>query len=156
METVILWMGFIGAWLLFAGPIYQAALELRDEDIEIDRLHAARSKIQAPARTPVWWWLLPPVKIYAEFKGKREYQYRYMKALTREDIESLVSFRSKASAWLFVALGGFCIACKESYELAHHQAWSTRILIVIVVAMLILSILNLVVRIKNAEAIVGS
>ncbi len=29
MEHLIAWAGFLGAWLLVAGPVYQAALELR-------------------------------------------------------------------------------------------------------------------------------
>jgi hypothetical protein len=28
VDGVIAWCGFVGAWLLVAGPIYQAALEL--------------------------------------------------------------------------------------------------------------------------------
>ncbi|MGH7241467.1 MAG: hypothetical protein ACREGB_04175, partial [Candidatus Saccharimonadales bacterium] len=61
METFVLWLGFIGAWLLFAGPIYQAALELQDEDIEMDRIRAAGRKVEKPADVSVWWWLLPPI-----------------------------------------------------------------------------------------------
>jgi hypothetical protein len=55
METFTLWLGFVGSWLLFAGPIYQAALELQDEDIEIDRIHAAGSKIPKPTKTSFWY-----------------------------------------------------------------------------------------------------
>jgi hypothetical protein len=29
MEQLVAWAGFFGAWLLFAGPLYQANLELR-------------------------------------------------------------------------------------------------------------------------------
>ena len=35
------WCGFLGAWLLFGGPIYQASLELREP--------AAKDQV-APAR----------------------------------------------------------------------------------------------------------
>ena len=36
MHELILWSGFFGAWLLVAGPLYQAALELSEEDISRD------------------------------------------------------------------------------------------------------------------------
>jgi hypothetical protein len=34
MNQVIAWAGFLGAWLLVAGPLYQGALELREEDVD--------------------------------------------------------------------------------------------------------------------------
>ena len=32
MHEAVYWVGFIGAWLLFVGPVYQSALELREEE----------------------------------------------------------------------------------------------------------------------------
>ena len=32
MHEGVYWVGFIGAWLLFVGPVYQSALELREEE----------------------------------------------------------------------------------------------------------------------------
>ena len=32
MHEAVYWVGFIGAWFLFAGPVYQSALELREEE----------------------------------------------------------------------------------------------------------------------------
>jgi hypothetical protein len=58
MHTVILWSGFLGAWLLVAGPIYQAVLELEAEGMETDRIRVAAatstsrpSSITSPTRT---------------------------------------------------------------------------------------------------------
>jgi hypothetical protein len=52
--------GFFGAWLLFAGPLYQANLELRAEDVEVDRIRAAK-EAPAPDEVSKGWWLVPPV-----------------------------------------------------------------------------------------------
>lgn len=145
------WLSFIGSWLLFAGPIYQAALELQDEDIEIDRIRAVGSQIEKPVSTSVWWWFLPPVKMYLERKRKRAYQIRYLKALSTEDVESLVSFRNKATAWLFVAIGGLCIACDQTYTLTEHENWNNIVLILLIIFMLLASIFNLIARIKRAR-----
>ena len=34
VDVFIAWSGFLSAWLLVAGPIYQAAIELEEEDVE--------------------------------------------------------------------------------------------------------------------------
>jgi hypothetical protein len=151
MELFMYWLSFIGSWLLFAGPIYQAALELQDEDIEIDRIRAVGSQIEKPVNTSVWWWFLPPVKMYLERKRKHEYQIRYLKALSAEDVESLVSYRTKATAWLFVAVGGLCIACDQTYTLAEYENWSDLVLVILIIIMLLASIFNLITRIKRAR-----
>jgi hypothetical protein len=155
METLILWVGFVGAWLLFAGPIYQAALELQDDDIEFDRIQAAGAKVPKPPRASSWLWLLLPIKLYLEFKRNKQHQRQVIMVLSKEDIEAFMSFRSKATAWLFVALGGFWIAVKETYELAHHEEWGGAVLLVVIAGMFLLSLLNLVARIKRAEAVVN-
>ena len=154
MEALVLWLGFLGAWLLFAGSIYQAALELQDEDIEIDRIRAAGARVEPARKTSVWLWLLPPLKVYLERRHKKEYQRRFIDALSHEDLEAIVSFRSKTSAWLFVAVGGICIACKESYELGEHYSWSTLQLIGAVITLLLLSILYLISSLIRAKKIV--
>lgn len=153
METFALWLGFIGSWLLFAGPIYQAALELQDEDIEFDRIRAAGSKVEKPSYVSIWWWLLPPVKMYLERNRRKEFELRVLKLLSKEDQEAMVSFKNKATAWFFVAAGGFCIAIKETYELTEHNEWSSWVLAGLVFTMIYLSIANLISRIKNSNQI---
>lgn len=155
METLILWLGFIGAWLLFAGPIYQAALELQDEDIEIDRIRAAGAHVEPMTDTSIWWWLLPPVKVYLEQKRRKAYQIRYIKALTPEDVEAVISLSNKATAWLFVAVGGLCIAVKETYELAQHAEWNDVVLVALIVVMFLASIMHLITRLRRTKRIVN-
>jgi hypothetical protein len=40
MNQVIAWVGFLGAWLLVAGPLYQGALELREEEVDREGIAA--------------------------------------------------------------------------------------------------------------------
>ena len=54
MEALIAWCGFAGAWLLFGGPVYQAALELQEQDIERDRLAELGDQAQGPPPLPRW------------------------------------------------------------------------------------------------------
>ncbi|GAB3440487.1 hypothetical protein GCM10027517_15000 [Phycicoccus ginsengisoli] len=63
MAEAVLWFGFIGAWLLFTGPVYQAKLELEAEDDASERLHALSEQVAAPPPVSPWWWLLPPVRL---------------------------------------------------------------------------------------------
>jgi len=142
METFILWIGFIGAWLIFAGALRQATLELQNEDIEIDRIREASSKIPRPAPTSKWLLLVFPIKLYIDFKRGKEHQRQISALLTSDDVKSLTSLRNKAIGWMSVAGGGFCIALKETYELGHHQEWGGGILLGLVIFMFILSVLN--------------
>jgi len=153
METFFEWLAFIGAWLLFAGPIYQAALKLQDEDIEFDRIRAAGSKIERPPKVSSWWWILPPIKFYKELKRGNINRQSIIKALPSEDVEAIISFNSKATAWLMVAVGGLCVACQESYTLTQHNKWNNIVLLLLIVGMFGLSILNLVSRLNRAKEI---
>jgi hypothetical protein len=153
LEALIRWLAFIGAWLLFAGPIYQAALELQEEDIEIDRIRAAGATVQKPPKASMWWWVFPPAKIYLESRRRKDFERRVMGALSLEDFEAMVSFRNKSNGWLYVALGGFCIACKETYELMHANEWSNAVFFVLIGVMLVVSIGHLVIRVKRTSAL---
>jgi hypothetical protein len=158
METVILAVGFIGAWLLFAGPIYQAALELTAENLEIDRdtIHRQTAALSQPAKVSVWWWLLPPVKIYLEQHRSDTIRHIYIQSLSTEQIEALTSFMNKASGWLFVAVGGLCIAIKETYELAEHLEWSLWLWGPLVIVLIYISIVHTILRIRQTKRLLSS
>jgi hypothetical protein len=151
MELIILFIGFIGSWALFTGSIHQAAIELNDEDIEIDRIRAAGSRIVPPPKISTWWWIVPPMKFYKEFKRSRQSRAAIMDELEPEDINAMISFNSKAKAWLFVAFGGVCLAIKETYELVHYNDWNELILILLTILMFGLSIVNVVVNMRRAK-----
>jgi hypothetical protein len=154
MEALANWAGFIGAWLLFAGPIYQAALELQDQDIETERIQATGKKIDVPRHVSAWWWLFPPLKFFLEWRRSQEYRKAYIEALLDEDVEALMAFFNKATAWIFVAIGGFLIAFKETYELVAHYGWSNWIVWVLVVVFGAASIINTVARVHRTKRII--
>jgi len=151
MESAILWFGFIGAWLLFAGPIYQAALELMDQDIEIDRIKSARDTVIAPPKVSALWWFIPPIKLYLEHRRSSQYKRRHLETLSPEDLEALIAFTNKATGWFMVAAGGLCIAIKETYELCHAHDYSSKAIWIIVAVMSFMSVLYTVVRITRGN-----
>lgn len=155
MELFVTWCGFIGAWLLFAGPIYQAAIELREEDIEDERIRAAAKLITPPADISAWWWLLPPIKIVLERRRSKAYRRAFLTVLSAEDIEALVTFLNKATGWLFVAGGGLLIATKETYELVQAEHWSLVVFWITIVVLAIISLANTAYRIARSERVLS-
>ena len=153
METVILIASFLGSWLLVAGSIYQAALELRDEDVEIDRIRRISQNNIHIKKVSNWWWFIPPVKIILERKKNEQYRKAYFDALTAEDSAAMLSFMNKATAWLYVGLGGFLIAVKETYELDEYLHIGLVVFFIAIVVLLVASFLNTTTRIRRSEQI---
>ena len=148
MELLIDWGGFIGAWLLVIGSIYQAALELDEQDLEVDRIRATGEKVPHVSPTSVWWWLLPPVKLFLERRRRNQYRRAYFAALDPVDIKAMIDFMNKAIGWLLVALGGFLLACKETFELLLHYGESLTLFVIIVIGMALLALAHTIVRVK--------
>jgi len=154
MEIFFAWASFIGSWLLVAGSMYQAVLELKDEDIERDRFSDVQANVTPPPKVSPWWWLIPPLKIIKEQKRSREYRHAYFSAMTDEDAQAFLSFTNKATAWLFVAGGSTLLALQETYSLMKPKHVSDIILFIIVLVVLfIASILNTVFRITRSNGI---
>jgi hypothetical protein len=153
MELFILLAGFFGSWLLFAGPIYQAALELKEEDISFSR--EAFKDIEKPKSISAWWWLFPPLKVYLEWLRSRKYQKAVFNALSLSQIESFISFRNKAKGWQLVAIGGLCIALKETYELFEYLEWNMISYFIVVGVLVVLSILNTVINSKRTSQFIA-
>lgn len=115
-ETVIAWSGFLGAWLLVAGPLYQGALEL----LEQDQRAAAETSSRLPAPPPppsAWWWLLPPGMLILRRRRSKRYRSEVLAKLTPHERARRAGFLHKAAGWFVVALGGTFIAVKETGEL---------------------------------------
>lgn len=140
MHEVVAWCGFLGAWLLVAGPVYQAVLELRAEELEVDRVRAMVDEVDEPAPISPWWWLLPPVRLVLQRRRRERHQQTVVDHMSDDDYEALLSFMNKAVGWMLVGLGGFLIATKETYELVEALAWPTWLMAVLVVVMLGLSL----------------
>lgn len=146
MQAVIKWCGFLGAWLLVAGPIFQAAIELDNEEFERDKMAGAAAEL--PPLRPVsrWWWLLPPIWWMKNRRSRRDYRQAIIDHLSAEDLTMMVSYIDTATGWLFVGLGGFLIAVKETWELTEHYEWPVAVFVGLIVVMLVLSAANMGLR----------
>lgn len=118
------WCGFIGAWLLVAGPLSQAALELADEEFEREDLERLTARIEAPPPVSRWWWLIPPVAYILRLRRRDAYHRRVVEVASQEELEPLLHFRETAAAWGYVSAGAFLIAIKETSELRDAYEWS--------------------------------
>lgn len=123
MHELIAWCGFLGGWLLVAGPLDQAMRELAEEEFERDTLAAAAEKVEPPAPISRWWLLLPPA--YSILKKRRDDAYRQQvgAAMDPADLQSLLHMRDVAGAWAYVAAGAGLIATKETWELRETYEW---------------------------------
>jgi len=55
VHELILWCGFLGAWLIVAGPLYQAAQELDEQEFSREELATAATRSEAGDRPSAWW-----------------------------------------------------------------------------------------------------
>ncbi|GAA4354530.1 hypothetical protein [Angustibacter luteus] len=151
MEAFVAWCGFFGAWLLVAGPIYQAALELQEQDLERDRIHDVSQAVPKPPQVSVWWWLVPPVRYVLHHKQEERYRQAVLRALSAEDREAFVQFVNKATGWFLVAGGASLLALKETWELREHYEWPVAAFWVLAAVMAVLAASYTVGRIQRTE-----
>lgn len=137
MDTLIAWSGFLGAWLLVAGPLYQGVLELREEDTDQTGADPT-SPIAPPPPPPPWWWFLPPVMLVLRRRRSIAYHRTILTALTPQQRERRDRFIRKATGWFVVAVGGSLIAIKETWELTAHNEWHLAVFVVVLIVMLAL------------------
>lgn len=137
MQVLFAVGAFLGAWLLVAGPVYQAAVELGDEEFEREEFDRVQSSIIPPRRVSAWWWLLPPVAYLLQRGRGRAYRRQLLERMPRAQLEQFLSFTDKATGWLLVGAGAFLIALRETWELrdeADWPAWTFWLLLVVAVA----------------------
>jgi hypothetical protein len=127
MDYVITLSGFLGAWLLVGGPVYQAALELREQEVDREGIDAATHDIQPPPRISPWWWLLPPVAYLLNRRRSEKHRQAIWAAMKPEHIQQTVVFLDKARGWVTVAAGAFFIAVKETWELIALLNWNVAV-----------------------------
>jgi len=153
---LIAWCGFVGGWLLFAGPVYQAALELQEYDEAQEAMSAAARSVPRPKHPSPLWWLIPPVGYVLQRRAAGQYRQAVTAALSAEDREIMVEFSNKATGWLMVAAGALLIAVKETWELHEHYEWSAAAFWVLVVIMPVLAASFTVLRIRTARETLGT
>jgi hypothetical protein len=158
VEAIIAWCGFVGAWLLVAGPVYQAAVELSDQEMareDVERLtdHLDRSHIEgAPPRVSSWWWLFPPVLYLKHRRREATLRQLMLSQLTPEQAGIVIDYLNKSTGWLLVGAGGLLIATKETWELREHFEWPVWIFWVLCVVMAVLCLANAGRRMERSQS----
>jgi hypothetical protein len=152
MDDVFAWCGFLGAWLLVAGPLHQASRELEEEEIERDDMARVAKSVAEPEPLSKWWWLLPPVAYVLHRRRSDEYRRRIVAAMPAEQLAAFESFRDKAEAWIFVAGGAFLIAIEETWELHDTNEWPEAVFWALVVVMSAVCIANALGRARRRRA----
>jgi len=138
--------GVVGAWLLVAGSIYQASLELHKEQVAADQMARATRKIPSPPAVSSWWWLLPPIKLYRDGQRRNQHRLTFLASLTPEERETVVAFLSMFRGWLLVATGGVLIAIQQTYDLVERLDLSLVIFWLAIITLLVVSVLITVVH----------
>lgn len=154
MAYVIHWAGFVGAWLLVAGPMLQGAIELRDEELDREGFEELRGKIDYPAPVSRWWWLLPPVAYVKNRRRNDAFHRQTMGLMTPEQRAQFVGFTNKATGWFTVAGGAFLIFLKEAWELAELYEVALWVYLVVVLLLAIAALANTIVRLSKSDEII--
>ena len=154
MDVFIHWAAFAGAWLLVAGPLFQAAVELRDEDLDRESFEQVKTDVPPQERISGWWWLLPPVAYVKNRRRNDRYQKAMMAALPAEARKQFVGFMHKATGWFTVAAGAFLIALKETFELVELYELPIAVYWVAVVVLSIVAISNTAIRMSRGDSII--
>lgn len=146
-------LGALGAWLLVAGPLHQASMELREQGLAQRRELPAH--IPNPRRIPAWWWLLPPVAYWKHRNEKERLRRVVLAALPADEVERMISFSNTARGWLVVAGGATLIGIKETWELVDALEWPAIATWTITAAALVLSVGNAAITASRTEQILA-
>jgi hypothetical protein len=156
MEQFVLWCAFLGAWLLFAGPILQAALELREQEMSREELESATASVEREPSVSAWWWLVPPVYYWLNHRRSDRMNKAMVKLLTPRQMSGLIDYVNKATGWLFVGVGGLLIGIKETWALSEHYGWPLVAYWLLVVLMIVVSVGNAVARVAWRRRVTAS
>lgn len=153
MNPWIIWAAFAGAWLLVAGPLYQGALELGEEDIDRDEIQETKTIVARPEPPSPWWWLLPPAMYLIRRRQGREFRDQVMAQLTPSQREQFTRFMNKAAGWFTVAAGATLLAAEQTWRLVERYGWPAWIFWLLMVVMLGGCVLNTAVRMIRNEQV---
>jgi hypothetical protein len=98
VHALIAGSGFLRAWLLVAGPMFQAAVQLDAGEPERDWLAAAAGRSGPQRRSSRWWWLLPPVAYILPRRPQRNHRERLVDAVSHDDVETFVELTNVSTA----------------------------------------------------------
>ena len=123
LSTLIAWCGFVGSWLLVAGPLDQAVRELREEDFEREAFLRASEHVEAPPSVSRRWALLPPAYVVLMRRRSNTYRRLVAKEMDSKDLTSLAHLRDVAATWIYVAAGASLIAVTQAWVLREEYEW---------------------------------
>jgi len=156
MNQVIAWAGFLGAWLLVAGPLYQGALELDEEEVDREGIEASFASVPRPERPSSWWWLVPPVMYLIRRHRSNKFRQAVLAQLSEAQRQQFTSFMNKANGWLTVALGAALLAADQTWQVTERYHWDTWVFWLLLVVMLGVAVLNTAARMIPDERRAGS
>lgn len=142
METFIHWCGFFGGWFLVAGPLYQAQIELRNENFSREEFYQMFRELPPPKPISRWWLLLPPLHMYLSYLNSRRYQEQAFLELSAAQRLRIVSFMNKANGWRLVGVGATLVAATETWHLVEFYRWPLWVFWAIVILVPIASGIN--------------
>lgn len=122
---LIAWCGFIGSWLLVAGPLDQALRELREEDFERESLLRASRHVEPLPTVSRRWILVPPVYVVLVRRRSNAYRTLIAQQMDPEELSSMAHLRDVAAAWIYVAAGAALIAVAQTWALHDSYGWPT-------------------------------
>jgi hypothetical protein len=154
-DQVIAWAVFAGAWLLVGGPLYQAAIELSELEVDREGMQKLATQLPRPKMPSPWWWLLPPVMYFRARRLNQANQRAIFAAMTDTQREQFTSFRNKAAGWLTVALGGTLLAAGETWEITERYEWPVWVFWLLFVVMMASAVLNTAVRMASSQRVLG-
>jgi hypothetical protein len=149
MNDVIAWAVFAGAWLLVAGPLYQGSVEMNELEIDregIEDIKASTARTPAQQLPSAWWWLLPPVMYVLRRRRNKAFRQATFAQLTETQRKQFTSYRSKATGWFTVAVGGFLLAAGETWSIVERHGWPVWLFWALLLVMLLASVLNTAIR----------
>ena len=134
VDVITAWCGFVGAWLLVAGAIYQAALDLSEVKMDSAAIRAVANTIPPATRVSPWWWLLPPVAYVKTMNRQRSWRLQIMATLTPEKRAEFLTYSNAALGWFVVGAGAALIGFQEAADVAEIMEWSSAATLPLVVA----------------------
>jgi hypothetical protein len=149
---IIAWCGFLGAWLLVAGPLDQAVREISDQEFRRESFEEAKSRVGEPEPVSNWWLLLPPVWWLLKRRNESIYQHQIGEAMPDEDLLAFLTIKDILNAWLYVAVGAALIGVKETWELHEAYEWPEWTFFALIVAMVVLCVGATVIRARHRKA----
>ena len=152
MDAFLHWAGFVGAWLLVAGPLFQASIELREEAIDRDAFAATMASVPPAPHTSGWWWLLPPVAYVLRRRRSKAAHDAVLLAMSPTQRAQFVGFQNKARGWFAVAAGAFFIALKETGELVELYELPVWVFWVGIVVLSIAAVASTVAQLSRSDA----